>query len=125
MENRDGAVKRGQKAPRPGEDAPAPPRFLPEFDSVLLAHKDRRRVIADEHRKAVYLPALRVAATILVDGAVAGTWIVKRDKKAATLAITPFSKLAKAVKDALAEEGSALVRFVEPQAASFDVTFVG
>ena len=113
------------KAPRPGEDAPAPPRFLPEFDSVLLAHKDRRRVIADEHRKAVYLPALRVAATILVDGVVAGTWLVRRDKKAATLAITPFAKLARAVKDALAEEGAALVRFMEPEAASFNVTFGG
>lgn len=113
------------KAPRPDADAPAPPRFLPEFDSVLLAHKDRRRVIADEHRKAVYLPALRVAATILVDGAVAGTWIVKKEKKAATLAITPFGKLAKSVKDALAEEGAALVRFVEPEAATFKVGFVG
>ncbi|HEX4515679.1 MAG TPA: winged helix DNA-binding domain-containing protein [Polyangiaceae bacterium] len=111
------------KAPRPGEDAPAPPRFLPEFDSVLLAHKDRRRVIADEHRKAVYLPGLRVAATILVDGVVAGTWSVKRDKKAATLAVTPFGKLARADKDALAEEAEALVRFVEPDAKSFDVAF--
>jgi hypothetical protein len=113
------------KAPRPDEETPAPPRFLPEFDSTLLAHKDRRRVIADEHRKAVYLPALRVAATILVDGVVAGTWVVKRDKKAATLAITPFGKLAKANKDALAEEGAALVRFMEPEAASFNVTFGG
>jgi hypothetical protein len=112
------------KAPRPGEDTPTPPRFLPEFDSVLLAHKDRRRVIADEHRKAVYLPALRVAATILVDGAVAGTWIVKNEKKKARLEITPFGKLAKPVKDALAEEGAALVRFMEPEAASFDVKFL-
>jgi hypothetical protein len=98
---------------------------LPEFDSVLLAHKDRRRVIADEHRKAVYLPALRVAATILVDGVVAGTWIVKRDKKAATLSITPFGKLAKAAKTALAEEAEALVRFMEPEAGSFNVTIGG
>jgi hypothetical protein len=113
------------KAPRPDEDTPAPPRFLPEFDSVLLAHKDRRRIIADAHRKAVYLPALRVAATILVDGVVAGTWIVKRDKKSATLAVTPFAKLGKADKDALAEEGAALVRFMEPDAATFEVTFVG
>jgi hypothetical protein len=111
------------KSPRPGEDAPAPPRFLPEFDSILLAHKDRRRVIADEHRKAVYLPALRVAATILVDGVVAGTWIVKKDKKAATLEITSFGKLAKPTKDALAEEGAALVRFMEPDAASSKVAF--
>ncbi len=111
------------KASRPDADATAPPRFLPEFDSVLLAHKDRRRVIADEHRKAVYLPALRVAATILVGGVIAGTWIVKRDKKAATLAITAFGKLARADKDALAEEGAALARFVEPDATSHALRF--
>jgi hypothetical protein len=109
------------KAPRP--DAPVPPRFLPEFDSVLLAHKDRRRVIADAHRKAVYLPALRVAATILVDGVVAGTWSVVRKKKDATLTVTSFAKLARKDKDALAEEAEALVRFVEPDASAFAVAF--
>jgi hypothetical protein len=98
-----------------------PPRFLPEFDSVLLAHKDRRRVIADAHRKAVYLPALRVAATILVDGVVAGTWSVARSKKDATLTVTPFAKLARKDKDALAEEAEALVRFMEPDAPAFAV----
>jgi hypothetical protein len=65
-------------APRPEGDAPV--RFLPEFDSLLLAHKDRTRVLADAHRKRVYLPGLRVAATVLVDGFVAATWqVVKKD----------------------------------------------
>ena len=32
-------------APRPGADVPAPPRFLPEYDNVLLSHADRSRFV--------------------------------------------------------------------------------
>jgi hypothetical protein len=104
------------RAPRPDEDAPAPPRFLPEFDSILLAHKDRRRFVADTHRKAIYLPALRVASTLLVGGVVAGTWGIERKKSTATLTARPFAKLAPKDRAALDEEAEALVRFVEPEA---------
>jgi hypothetical protein len=61
------------KGPRPGADAAAPAVFLPEFDNLVLAHTDRRRFVADVHRKRVYLPGLRIAPTFLVDGFVAGT----------------------------------------------------
>src|SRR5579872_687704 len=34
------------ESPRPDEDMPAPPRFLPVFDNVLLSHADRRRILS-------------------------------------------------------------------------------
>lgn len=107
----------------PGEDVPAPIRFLPEFDNLLLSHQKRHRIIADEHKSKVYLPALRVAATFLVDGFVSGVWKVEKTKTAATLMIEPFGKLAKQDRTALIEEGERLIRFIEPAAKSFAVQF--
>jgi hypothetical protein len=112
-------------APLSSEDEPAPPRFLPEFDNLLLAHSDRSRVVPDAHRKKVFLPGLRVAATFLLDGFVSGVWKVERTKKSATLVIEPFAAVAKKERDALAEEGGRLVRFVEDRAESWDVRFSG
>jgi hypothetical protein len=110
-------------APRPGEDAAAPARLLPEFDSLLLAHKDRTRIVADEHRKALVTKNLRVKATFLVDGVVAGTWTVERKGGAAKLTLTPFAKLAKADRDELAAEAGALLEFAEEESSKRAVAF--
>jgi hypothetical protein len=109
-------------APRPDPDTPAPVRFLPEFDSLVLGHHDRRRVIADEHRPQVSSKNLQIAATFLVDGRVAGVWSVTRSKGAATLVARPFGRLAARTKADLAEEGDALLAFAEPDAVARTVT---
>jgi winged helix DNA-binding protein len=112
-------------APLPEADAPAPDRFLPEYDNLLLSHQKRTRVVADEHRKRVFLPGLRVSPTFLVDGFVAGTWKVEKAKGTATLVVDPFAKLPKASRDALVEQAEHLVRFVEPKAKSHAVRLAG
>jgi winged helix DNA-binding protein len=108
-------------APRPDEDTPAPIRFLPEYDNLLLAHADRTRVIADEHRPKVVTKNLRVLSTFLVDGFVAGTWSIARKTKSATLTIAPFGKLTRADRSTLTAEGEQLVRFAESDAKTFAV----
>lgn len=108
-------------APRPGDDAPAPARFLPEFDNLVLAHADRTRLLADEHRGALVTKNLRVRATFLWDGMVAGTWEIQRKRASATLAMTPFEALpARAVKE-LTAEAEALLRFAADDAETFAV----
>lgn len=92
-------------APRPDEDAEAPVRLLPEFDSVLLAHADRRRIIADEDRPRIATKNLRIPAVFLVDGFVAGTWTIEKKK----VALAPFRKLPKKVLSELEEEGERLL----------------
>jgi hypothetical protein len=108
----------------PDGDTPAPVRFLPEFDNILLSHEKRTRILDDTYRKQVFIPGnLRVAATILVDGFVAGTWKVEKVKKAATLMITPFFPISAKDKSALTEEGERLVRFIEADAKEYAVKF--
>ncbi|XXT23920.1 winged helix DNA-binding domain-containing protein [Sorangium sp. So ce429] len=111
-------------APRPPADTAAPARFLPDYDNLLLAHDDRTRVIADEHRPRIVMSAnLRILPTFLVDGFVAGTWTIERKKATAALVVEPFEALGKAAREQLAEEGEALVRFVEEDAGAFEVRF--
>jgi hypothetical protein len=111
------------RAPRPDPDTPAPARFLPDYDNLVLAHADRSRVIADEHRRIICTANLQILPTFLVDGIVAGTWSIVRKKRAATLRVQPFKPLRSRDEDELIVEGRPLIRFVEPDAEKFEVEF--
>ena len=104
------------EAPRPDPDTPAPPRFLPEYDNLLLSHADRIRVIADEYRTRVF-----TRGAVLVDGFVTGSWKINRGR-AATLSIDLFVPLSAPDRIAVTEEGERLLAFAAPGAAH-DVRF--
>lgn len=106
------------EAPRPDPDTEAPVRFLPEFDNILLSHAKRQRIIADEHKPAVFTKNLRVKSTYLVDGLVAGLWTSTVKRGVATLALTPFGKVRK--RKELEREGVELLRFLEPDAKTYE-----
>ncbi len=108
-------------APRPDPDTPAPPRFLPEYDNVLLSHADRRRIITDG--RPVPLPPGNggVIGTFLVDGFFRGTWKITRQRETATLIIQPFAPLAAPDRAALTEEGILLLAFAARDVIAHDV----
>jgi hypothetical protein len=108
-------------APLPDPDTPAPPRFLPEFDNLILSHADRTRVIAEEYRKAIASKNGMVPASVLVDGFVRGTWKTGRSRDKATLEIKPFEPLTREDREALVEEGERLIRFTD--AGSYEIRF--
>ncbi|HEX6347198.1 winged helix DNA-binding domain-containing protein [Umezawaea sp.] len=92
-------------------ETPAPPRFLPDFDNVLLSHADRTRIMSDEHRarwggvsNAVFPPSF------LLDGFLSGTWKVD----GGVLTITPYREVSAQDRSALAEEGLSLLGFLAP-----------
>jgi hypothetical protein len=102
-------------APLPDPDTPAPPRFLPEFDNLLIGHHDRTRVIDHAYRYVI------VAGTLLVDGFVHATWSIKRVRDAATLTIEPLRRLTKTDRHAVTEEGERLLTFAASEATRRDV----
>ncbi|MFB4284604.1 MULTISPECIES: winged helix DNA-binding domain-containing protein [unclassified Nonomuraea] len=97
-------------APLAAEDVPAPVRFLPWFDNLVVAFADRTRMMTAEQRKAVCVGAA-VYPTFLVDGTVGGMW----DLKDGVLTVEPFHPLPDAVMAELATEGARLMAFAGVQ----------
>jgi winged helix DNA-binding protein len=95
------------RAPRPAEDTPAPVRFLPRWDALLLSHADRSRVLPPDYRNAVITGGW-VHPTFLVDGVVAGIWRLE-DGKVKT---EPFAPLPRGARRELDEEARRLAGFV-------------
>ena len=111
-------------APLPDAETVAPVRYLPKWDSTLLAYAapERVRILTEAHRKTVIAKNGDVAQTILVDGVVAGTWAVVAKPREAAIAVSPFGRLTKADRRALVEEGERLARFVAPDSKAHRVT---
>jgi Winged helix DNA-binding domain len=91
----------------PSVDTPAPVRFLPTWDAVLLVHARRTGVLPEEYRPLIFPSKVPPSfPTFLVDGSVAGTW--HWDPEADKVAIQPFKRLPKRVMDELHEESLGL-----------------
>ncbi len=93
------------RAPRPGPDAPAPVRFLPAFDSIMLAHRDRARIIPPEYIESVINQQNATTKNVFtVDGFVAGAWRIEGRK----LRIDPFAPLPLRARREVDAEGQRL-----------------
>jgi hypothetical protein len=110
------------RAPLPGGDVPAPPRFLPTWDATLLVHARATQILPEEYRPLVFSTKTpHSTPTFTVDGAVAGKWRVERSRKKATLVLEPFERLSTAARRELRDEGEGLVRLTEPDAEAHAV----
>ena len=93
------------RAPLPAADTPAPVRFLPKFDNVLL---DRQRVLPEEYRRLVVRKNADVQPTFTVDGLVAGSWSFRRGR----VTTEPFAPLPRTGKRELEDEASRLAAWL-------------
>jgi hypothetical protein len=95
-------------------DAPAPPRFLPEFDNVGLSHADRSRIVpADLMAHPLFEPDPRPRG-VLVDGLVAGLWSLRRDEGRTVLVLKPAVRWTRAQTRDVEAEGAALLGLHAP-----------
>ena len=108
-------------APRPDPDTPAPPRFLPEYDNLLLSHADRTRFITGGERVPLQPGLGARSGSLLVDGSFRGTWSIMRDRETAVLRVEPFEPLFD--RDSIAGEGESLLRFAVEDTSDHDIRF--
>lgn len=98
----------------PDQPKAAPARLLPGFDEYLLGYTDRSAALADDHSPLVF-PGKNgmFLSTIVVDGAVAGTW--KRTTTAKTVAVEfhPFAPLSATANAAVQLAAREYAKFLE------------
>jgi hypothetical protein len=109
-----------QDAVRADPDTPAPPRFLPEYDNLLLSHDDRSRFFPDDDKVRVRLFGAdrKVSGAVLNDGFACGTWRIERDRNADAFAIVVdhAGRLDRRARSAVVAEGRRRLRFLAPDA---------
>jgi hypothetical protein len=94
------------RAPRIAADVRAPVRFLPAFDSIILAHRDRSRIVPPEYLDAVFNKRNATTKnTFTVDGFVAGAWRVAKRR----LVLESFAPLPARVQRQVDAEGERLL----------------
>ncbi len=101
-------------APLPDPDTPAPPRFLPEYDNVVLGHADRSRIVPGDAFHLWQFPDPAFRSPLLVDGFVRAAWRVKQDRRSATLVVEPLDPLPDPA--AVEEEATRLLELLAPEA---------
>jgi hypothetical protein len=95
-------------APLPDPGTPAPVRFLPHWDAVLLVHARRTGVLPEVYRPRVFSTRNPFSVgTYTVDGRVVGAWSVRE----AGVVLDPFEPLAARDQRAVEREREALEAF--------------
>jgi hypothetical protein len=112
-------------APRPDPETPAPPRFLPEYDNVLLSHADRARFIPDGRPVTLFPGNGATMGNLLVDGFYRATWRITRRDGTATLTVEMFDRLSTRDSAQVTEEGMRLLAFAAGDADDHVVRVLG
>ena len=99
------------EAPRPDPETPAPVRFLPHWDALLLVHARRTGVLPELYRPRVFSSRNPFSVgTYLVDGRVVGAWSLRDGR----IVLDPYEPLDAASEAEVEAERAALEAFHHP-----------
>jgi hypothetical protein len=99
----------------PGADVPAPVRFLPVYDNVVLGHSDRSRIVPPDIASALPVTPENVGS-VLVDGFVGARWRLRRERRAARLVIELLRATSASTRTEIEAEGARLLAFLTAEA---------
>jgi hypothetical protein len=95
-------------APLPDARTPAPVRFLPHWEAVLLVHARRTGILPEEHRPRVFQTKNPFSVgTVLVDGRVVAAWSLRDGR----IDLDPYEELSAGDRRAVEDERAALEAF--------------
>jgi hypothetical protein len=101
-------------------DTSAPPRFLPQYDNILLSHKDRSRIIGD--RSFDFDFAWK--GSVLVDGFLGGAWRLRTERKDAVMSLELDPIPDPVTRAGVIAEGQRLLEFLTPEAGTRELRVV-
>jgi len=90
-------------------------RLLPNFDSYLLAHKDKDHIVHKDYYKQIYRSAGWIAPVILVDGQAIGIWSYQWKSNRIQITLAPFEPLASNAWNIAKAEAENLGRFLNTE----------
>ena len=98
-------------------------RLLPQYDVYLVGFREREQLVPERAREWLQrhlrgrLEGPVAVPWLVVDGVVAGSWTRKRDGKRIEIAVEPFEKLSRPLREALQDEAARIGAFygLEPK----------
>ncbi len=104
------------EAPRPDAETPAPVRFLPEYDNVLLGLADRSRFMPGGEQLTLDV-GMRSYGGVLVDGEYTAMWRIERANGTATMLVEQVAPLDDSSRQEVVDEAGRLLSFLTPDGA--------
>ena len=93
---------------------PAPVRFLPVYDNLVLSHADRSRVIPPDVGSALPIGQENVGS-VLIDGFVGARWRLRRERRSIRLAVDLLRAVTPTIRREVEEEAEAVLGFFGPR----------
>jgi hypothetical protein len=96
--------------------------ILPEFDSLMMGHKDKSRFLSQDRVKRVFGGLAAVNRTILLDGFVAATWKREKNREGMIVEVSPLRTLRAGERRSIEEE---FASYADYQGTKISVKFTG